>query len=682
MNKILSKNALLEQKTLPDFTKIKPQHMYQAIKLLVEENKALIKSLETKEHLSWSNFVQKIEESDDRISKAWAPIRHLNSVMNNPKTRKQYEKCLKLLTSYYGKTGQNYKLFSQYDRFYKNNRKKLSAHQNKLLSDILKGFRLSGVHLDSKKRKLFRDSQNKLAELEAKFEQNILDSTTAWELNLKTEKSLKGMPSNAIETAAEVAKSRNHKGYTLTLDQPCYMAVMTFAKDQKLRKKVYLAYASRASSKFPVKGQWDNTKIIEEILKLRQTMSEILGFENFAEYSLVTKMAKKPSDVVDFLNGLKEKAIKKSRSEILNLRRYAKSKLGIKELLPWDLAFVAEKYKEENFGVSQEELKKYFPVENVIMGLFKLVKDLYGIEVRQKITNDVWHEDVRLYEIFDKNKKLRGKFYFDLYARQHKRGGAWMDECIQRRKKSNGSIQPPVAFITCNSSPPTKKSPAFFTHYDVETLFHEFGHGLQHMLTTINYAGISGISGVEWDAVELPSQFMENWCWEKEVLDTFAFHFEDKTKLPNSLFKKLLATKNYNSGMALIRQVEFSLFDFILHMDGQKNKAKLAEKILANVRKETSLIPAHQNNKFQNSFAHIFSGGYAAGYYSYKWAEVLSADAFMAFKEKKLVDRRVGNRFMKKILETGGSKPALDLFVDFRGREPKIEPLLQSLGLK
>ncbi len=316
------------------------------------------------------------------------------------------------------------------------------------------------------------------------------------------------------------------------------------------------------------------------------------------------------------------------------------------------------------------------------MGLFKLVKDLYGIEVKQKKTKDVWHKDVRLYEIFDKDKKLRGKFYFDLYARQHKRGGAWMDECIQRRAKSNGSIQPPVAFITCNSSPPTKSSPAFFTHYDVETLFHEFGHGLQHMLTTVNYAGISGISGVEWDAVELPSQFMENWCWEKEVLDTFAFHYDLKTKLPNSLFKKLLATKNYNSGMALIRQIEFSLFDFILHMDSKKNKANLADKVLENVRKETALIPVHRNNKFQNSFAHIFSGGYAAGYYSYKWAEVLSADAFMAFKENKLVDRKIGSRFMKKILETGGSKPALDLFIDFRGREPKIEPLLQSLGLK
>ena len=682
MSKNLIKNALLEQKSLPNFTKIKNEHMYQAIKLLVDENKSLIKSLEKKEKLSWNNFVQKIEESDDKISKAWAPIRHLNSVMNNPKIRKQYEKCLKLLTSHYGKIGQNFKLFSQYQKFHEENRKMLNSHQNKLLSDILKGFRLSGVHLDSKKRKLFRDCQNKLAELEAKFEQNILDSTTAWELKLEKKEQLKGMPSNAIETAAEVAKSRNHKGYILTLDQPCYMAVMTYANDRSLRKKVYLAYASRASNKFPVKGQWDNTKVIEEILNLRQIVSEILGFANFAEYSLATKMAKNPGDVIRFLNDLKKKAKKKSKNEISELKKYAKNKLSIKELLPWDLAFIAEKYKEENFGVSQEELKKYFPVENVIMGLFKLVKDLYGIDVIQKKTKDVWHKDVRLYEILDKSKNLRGKFYFDLYARQHKRGGAWMDECIQRREKSNGSIQPPVAFITCNSSPPTKNSPAFFTHYDVETLFHEFGHGLQHMLTTVNYAGISGISGVEWDAVELPSQFMENWCWEKEVLDTFAFHFETNSKLPNSLFKKLLATKNYNSGMALIRQVEFSLFDFLLHMDGQKNKAKLADKVLANVRKETSLIPVHQNNKFQNSFAHIFAGGYAAGYYSYKWAEVLSADAFMAFKEQKLVDRKVGNRFMKKILETGGSKPALELFVDFRGREPKIEPLLQSLGLK
>lgn len=676
------KNILLEQKSLPNFSKIKERHMYQAIKLLVEENKVLIKSLEKKEKLSWSNFVQKIEESDDKISKAWAPIRHLNSVMNNPKIRKQYEKSLKLLTSYYGKIGQNHKLFSQYEKFYEDNKNKLNAHQKKLLLDILKGFRLSGVHLDSKKRKLFRDSQNKLAELEAKFEQNILDSTTSWELNFKNEKRLEGMPSNSLETASEVAKSRKQKGFTLTLDQPCYMAVMTYANDQALRKKVYLAYASRASKKFPVKGQWDNTKIIEEILQLRQIMSEILGFENFAEYSLATKMAKKPSDVINFLNDLKKKAIKKSKNEILALQKYAKKELNINNLHPWDLAFVAEKYKEENFGVSQEELKKYFPVENVIMGLFKLVKDLYGIEVKQKKTKDVWHKDVRLYEIFDKDKKLRGKFYFDLYARQHKRGGAWMDECIQRRAKSNGSIQPPVAFITCNSSPPTKSSPAFFTHYDVETLFHEFGHGLQHMLTTVNYAGISGISGVEWDAVELPSQFMENWCWEKEVLDTFAFHYDLKTKLPNSLFKKLLATKNYNSGMALIRQIEFSLFDFILHMDSKKNKANLADKVLENVRKETALIPVHRNNKFQNSFAHIFSGGYAAGYYSYKWAEVLSADAFMAFKENKLVDRKIGSRFMKKILETGGSKPALDLFIDFRGREPKIEPLLQSLGLK
>ena len=678
----ISKNTLLKFANLPAFEKITSKDMYQAISFLVQENKKIVKKIESLEKLTWKNFIYRMEESDDKIAKAWAPIRHLNSVMNDVKTRNQYEKSLSLLTSHYGKIGQNKKLFNQYQRFYEENKKNLNSSQKKLLADVLQGFKLSGVHLAPKQRKLFRDSQEKLANLESNFEQNILDSTNSWSKNYKTEKILKGMPKNSLEIASEVAAIRKQDGFTLTLDQPCYMAVMTYAESQALRKTFYLAYASRASNKFPLKGNWDNTNNIAEILSLRQTIANILGYKNFAEYSLATKMAKSTQQVIDFLNNLKVKAIGKSKEEMVVLKKYAKKKLNIKIVNPWDLAYVSEKYKKENYGVSQEELKQYFPVENVIKGLFKLVKSLYGIEVKIKKTKSVWHPDVRLYEIFDKNKNLRGKFYFDLYARPNKRGGAWMDECIQRRLKSNGSVQAPVAFITCNSSPATKASPAFFTHYDVETLFHEFGHGLQHMLTKVDYAGISGISGVEWDAVELPSQFMENWCWEKDVLDTFAFHFETNQKLPNKLFKKLLATKNYNSGMALLRQIEFSLFDFLLHMNEEKKKKKLTETVLQSVRKETSLLAVHKNNKFQNSFAHIFSGGYAAGYYSYKWAEVLSADAFMAFKENKLVDRKVGNNFMKKILETGGSKPALELFVDFRGREPIIEPHLKSLGLK
>ena len=675
-------NSLINNNVLPPFASLKTKDMFKAIKYLVGENKKTISSLENKKKLTWSNFIYKIEESDDKISKAWAPVRHLNSVMNDSKIRKQYERSLALLTSHYGKVGQNKKLFKQYEKFYNENKKLLKPSQKKLLTNILNDFRLSGVHLDSEKRKLYRECQEKLANIESKFEQNILDSTNSWEKNFKTNKQLKGMPINSLEIASEVAASKKQKGYTLTLDQPCYLAVMTFADNQELRKTLYMAYASRASSKFPVKGNWDNTKNIEEILVLRQTMSKLLSFNNYAEYSLATKMAKSPDEVISFLNNLKIKAIKKSKKEIRVLKNFAKEKLNIKKLNPWDLAYVSEKYKEENFGFSQEELKKYFPVENVIEGLFKLVNNLYGIKVVLKKSKNVWHPDVRLYEIYDKSKNLRGKFYFDLYARPNKRGGAWMDECIQRRKKSNGSIQSPVAFITCNSSPPTKTSPAFFSHYDVETLFHEFGHGLQHMLTKVDYAGISGISGVEWDAVELPSQFMENWCWEKEVLDTFAYHYKTKEKLPTSLFKKLLLTKNYNSGLALLRQIEFSLFDFLLHMNDKKDKKNLANIILKNVRKETSVLPIHKSNMFQNSFAHIFSGGYAAGYYSYKWAEVLSADAFMAFKEKDLVDKKVGKNFMKTILETGGSKSALDLFVDFRGREPKIDPLLTSLGLK
>ena len=675
-------NSLINNNALPPFAKLQTEDMFKAIKYLVGKNREIISSLEKAKRLTWSNFIYKIEESDDKIAKAWAPIRHLNSVMNDPKIRKQYDKSLALLTTHYGKVGQNKKLFQQYEKFYNNNKKTLSPSQKKLLTNILNDFRLSGVHLDSKKRKLFRDCQEKLANIESKFEQNILDSTSSWAKNFKSDSHLKGMPNNSLEIASEVAASRKQKGYTLTLDQPCYMAVMTFADNQELRKTFYMAYSSRASNKFPIKGKWDNTRNIEEILMLRQTMAQILSFDNYAEYSLATKMAKSSDEVIDFLNNLKNKAIKKSKKEIHVLKNFAKDKLNIKKLNPWDLAYVSEKYKEENFGFSQEELKKYFPVENVIEGLFKLVNKLYGIKVVLKKSKNVWHPDVRLYEIYDKSKNLRGKFYFDLYARPNKRGGAWMDECVQRRIKSNGLVQSPVAFITCNSSPPTKTSPAFFSHYDVETLFHEFGHGLQHMLTKVDYAGISGISGVEWDAVELPSQFMENWCWEKEVLDTFAFHYKSKEKLPSSLFKKLLLTKNYNTGLTLLRQIEFSLFDFLLHMNDRKEKKNLAELVLKEVRKETSVLPTHKCNMFQNSFAHIFSGGYAAGYYSYKWAEVLSADAFMAFKEKQLVDSKVGKNFMKSILETGGSKPALDLFIDFRGREPRIEPLLASLGLK
>jgi oligopeptidase A len=675
-------NTLLKAAGLPSFARIQKKDMYPAIKHLIDENKKIIKKIENLKNLTWNNFVYILEESDDKISKVWAPIRHLNSVMNEPKIRSQYEKSLKLLTSHYSKIGQNKKLFFQYERYFIENKKKLNPHQIKLISDTLIGFKLSGVHLGAKERKLFRDCQEKLANFESKFEQNILDSTNAWTKNFKTKNSLSGLPNNALEIASEVASSRGQTGYTLTLEQPSYMAIMMFANNQQLRKTFYLAYMSRASNKFPISRGWDNTKLIEQILSLRQTMSKILGYKNYAEYSLETKMAKSSKEVISFLNNLKIKALKKSKKEMQVLNNYAKEKLKIKNISPWDLAYVSEKYKEENFGVSQEELKKYFPVENVIDGLFRLVKSLYGINVKIKKTKEVWHSDVRLYEIYDKNKNLRGKFYLDLYARQNKRGGAWMDECTQRRSKLNGSIQLPAAFITCNSSPPTKNSPAFFTHYDVETLFHEFGHGLQHMLTKINYAGISGISGVEWDAVELPSQFMENWCWEKDVLDTFAFHYKTNKKLPDVLFKKLLATKNYNTGLALLRQIEFSLFDFLLHMNDKENKLGLADLILQDVRKDTALLPAHKNNKFQNSFAHIFSGGYAAGYYSYKWAEVLSADAFMAFKEKKLVDRKVGEKFMKKILETGGSKPALELFIEFRGREPKIEPLLDSLGLK
>ncbi len=656
--------------------------MSSAIKEAISMHKEVVKKVLSKDKHSWKSLVYRIEEADDIVSKAWAPIRHLNSVMNDKNTRSQYEKSLKMITSYYNKVSQNPKLYRAYESLYKAEKHTLDEAQVKLLENTLLDFKLSGVALSSQKRKSFREKQNMLSSLESKFEQNVLDSTNAWAKNITDVKALAGLPKINIEIASNLAKSRKEKGHTLGLDQPCYTAVLSYAEDRNLRKEVYLAYTTRASDKFPLKKHsFDNKKIIEKILSLRHEASSLLGFKNYAEYSLATKMVSKPEKVILFLEDLKSKALKKAKDEVQVLKKYAKNNLKIDDIKPWDFAYVSEKYKKENFGINEEELKPYFSVEQVLLGLFSLVKKLYGIEVKQCKTKEIWHPDVRLYEIYDRTKRLRGKFYLDLYARPTKRGGAWMDECIQRRVKKNGEIQHPIAFITCNSTPPTKKVPALFRHYDVETLFHEFGHGLHHMLTKIDYAGVSGISGVEWDAVELPSQFMENWCWEKEVLDKFAFHYETKEKLPNNLFSKLKKTKNYNSGIQTLRQVEFSLYDFLVHLDKNKNKTGLSEKVLREVRKTTSLIKHHKDNRFQNSFSHIYAGGYAAGYYSYKWAEVLSADAFLAFKKRQTIDYTVGREFMKKVLEKGGSKPAIDLFKDFRGREPKINALIKDLGL-
>ena len=673
-------NIFYNYKGLPAFHLVNEKELFDALKLSIQNHKKTISVVLNSKRASWDSVVGKIENADNIVSKAWAPLRHLNSVTQNKKLRVKHEKALKLLTNYYGKISLSSDLYKIYKKLYEENKSKHSAVKNKVLENIIRDFELSGVHLAGKQKASFLKAKERLSLLEAKFENNVVDSSAMWSKSFKDSKPLKGLSEIDLQLCMDRARLKKTKGYVINLEQPCYNAVMTNAESRNLRKEMYKAFSSRASKHFPVANNYCNEDVIEEILLLRHQISKTLGFNNYAEYSIETKMVKGCDEVLSFLESIRLKAHAKAKLEIKELANFAKKELKINKLEPWDLAFVSEKYKKEFYGIDQDELKKYFPVENVISGMFSLVKKLYGLKIYPVKTRKVWHKDVKLYEIYDQGNNLRGKFYLDLYARPGKRSGAWMDECAQRKKAGN-SIQCPVAFMTCNSPPPTADKPALFTHYDVETLFHEFGHGLHHMLTKVDYASISGISGVEWDAVELPSQFMENWCWEKEVLDTFAFHYETGEKIPTQLFNKLIKTKNFNTGLFNIRQIEFALFDFKLHMLEKNKNSIIAQKTLDNVRKKTSFMKIPKYNKFQNSFGHIFAGGYAAGYYSYKWAEVLSADAYKSFKSGRKINYHVGKKFMRSILEKGGSKPAGELFQDFKGRPPSVSALIKSLGL-
>ena len=458
------------------------------------------------------------------------------------------------------------------------------------------------------------------------------------------------------------------------------MPVMSYADNRDLREEMYTAFATKASDQGPNAGKWDNTEVMADILKLRHELANLLGFANHAERSLATKMAQTPEQVLAFLNDLAARSKPIAEKEFAELKAYAKETAEMEDLQAWDVTYFAEKLRQQRYSISQEELKPYFPEDKVVSGLFAVVNRLYGLEISEQKDIDSWHKDVRFFEIHDADGELRGQFYLDLYARQHKRGGAWMDECLVRRKTAKG-IQTPVAFLTCNFSEPVGDKPALFTHDEVTTLFHEFGHGLHHMLTKVDYAGVSGINGVAWDAVELPSQFMENWCWEREALDLISGHYESGEKLPDDLYQKMIAARNFQSAMMMLRQLEFSLFDFRLHLEFEPDDGNQVDKILAEVREQVAVVKPPKFNRFAHSFGHIFAGGYAAGYYSYKWAEVLSADAFSKFEENGIFDRKPGLEFLSNILEQGGSKEPMELFIAFRGREPEIDALLRHSGI-
>jgi oligopeptidase A len=544
----------------------------------------------------------------------------------------------------------------------------------------LRDFHLSGVDLAADKQARYKEISQQLSKLASQFEENLMDATNAWQKVITDVEQLKGLPESALAQAKQSAEAEGKEGWLISLQFPSYLAVMTYADNRELRREHYQAYSTRASDQSPDADKWDNSEAMEQILALRHEKAQLLGFNNYAEYSLATKMADSTDTVVNFLEDLAEKSLGQAQRDLDELRQFAASEHGLEDLQAWDIGYYSEKMRQHFYQLSQEQVKAYFPVSRVLPGLFAIVEKLYGLQISPITEFDSWHPDAHFYQIIDKDQQPRGRFYLDLYARAKKRGGAWMDDCVGRKKTADG-IQHPVAYLVCNFTPPTGDQPALLTHDEVETLFHEFGHGLHHMLTQIDHLGVSGINGVEWDAVELPSQFMENWCWEKEALALISGHYQTGEALPDELFAKMLAAKNFQAGMMMVRQLEFSLFDFKIHQDYDPAQGGRIYQTLQSIRDRVAVVKPPVFNRFAHSFSHIFAGGYAAGYYSYKWAEVLSADAFSLFEENGIFDRATGEAFLHNVLEQGGSSEAMSLFKNFRGREPKIDALLRHNGI-
>lgn len=639
---------------------------------LLKQNRARLKQLLKQKEFSWKNLIVPLEDMEDQLNQFWSPIRHLHSVSDTKALRKTYHRCLSKLTKYHTELSHHKKLYQAIKAINDGDSLiLLNADQQRVIKNELRDLKLAGVALPEADKKRFAVLVKEHAQYSTQFENHVLDATQHWFFHTMNEKILSGLPAHVVAFAKQKAKEKNLKGYVLTLDFPIYLAVMTYADHSELRQKMYRAFSTRASDQKPSSKKYDNSKTMSALLKLRFEMANLLGYQQYTDYSLQTKMAKSSKEVMFFLNQLTKKSLPFARREVKELEKFAGKKLK-----PWDINYYAEKLKHQKFDIDEEMLRPYFQEKIVLNGLFELVEKLFNIQIKEKQIQDKWHRDVKFFEIYQ-NKNVIGGFYTDLYAREGKRGGAWMDECQVRRQLSNGKIQLPIAFLTCNFSSPLKNKPSLLTHDEVITLFHEFGHCLHHLLTKVNYPEISGINGVEWDAVELPSQFMENFCWEWKVLEKISCHVETGEKLSHDLFEKLLASKHYHAGLAMLRQLQLALFDFEIHKNYKLHVSKnYIQHTLNAVRKKTSVFIVPNYNRFQHSFSHIFAGGYAAGYYSYKWAEVLSADAFSLFEENGIFNKKTGQSFLKNILEKGGSKNAMELFIAFRGRKPSINALL------
>lgn len=678
-------NPLLQQTLLPQFSKIKPEHIKPAVEQAISRCKNAIEhTLNNNQTFTWQNLVEPLNEVDDVLTKLWSPVSHMNSVISSDELRDAYESCLPLLSEYGTYVGQHQGLFNAYQQLANSDEfNALDVAQKKVINNALRDFTLSGIALADNDKKRYGEIVTRLSELSSTFSNNLLDATHAYSVNITDKEELAGLPESAIEAAAELAKAQDKSGWLFTLDIPSYLPVMMYCDNQSLREKLYRGYVTRASDQGPNAGEFDNSDIMNELLSLRHELSQLLGFDNFAEKSLATKMASSTTEVLTFLEDLATKSKAQGQQDLDELYEFAKTEYHQEHLNPWDLPYYSEKLKQNRYTISDEELRPYFPENKVISGLFEVVHRLFDITIKAQNDVETWHKDVTFYQIFDKENQLRGSFYLDLYARAKKRGGAWMDDCVSRRQLPNGDIQYPVAYLTCNFNAPIGNKPALFTHDEVVTLFHEFGHGIHHMLTQINASGVSGIDGVPWDAVELPSQFLENWCWQPEALAFISSHFETGEPLPQHLLDKMLAAKNFQSAMQMLRQLEFSLFDFNMHANYQpdQDNRQYIQHILDQVRQQYAVVKAADFNRFQHSFGHIFGGGYAAGYYSYKWAEVLSADAFSRFEEEGIFNKTVGHDFLTNILEKGGSQEPSELFAAFRGRSPNIDALLRHSGI-
>ncbi len=674
-------NPLLQTSTLPPFDRISADCVQPAIEQIISDNQSRIKELlSEKDGFTWQDLVAPIETLNDRLNQAWSPVGHMNAVVNSESLREAYNACLPLLSEYSTQLSQSHELFQAYQSIAQNESfLQLSAAQRKHIDNTLRDFRLAGVSLAKDKKQRYADIKKRLSELSSKFSENVLDATQAWTKQMDRPEDLAGVPDSALAAMQQAAKAKGETGYLITLDFPCYFPILTYCENRLLREEVYHAYVTRASEIGPYAGKWDNSDLIDEKLALRHELTQLLGFESYAHYSLATKMAESPEQVLAFLNDLAEKTVPVAKQEYAELQQYAQEEFGVQELKAWDVGFYAEKLRQNRYALSQEELRPYFPANQVIEGMFEVVGRLYGIQIEEQKDAVTWHPDVLFYQISLGNKLL-GQFYLDLYARNDKRGGAWMDECRVRRCREDGTLQLPVAYLTCNFNGPVGGDPALLTHNEVTTLFHEFGHGLHHLLTLVDVAGVSGINGVPWDAVELPSQFLENWCWEPEGIELISGHFQTGEKLPQAMLDKLLDAKNFQAAMQMARQLEFALFDFKLHLEFDPASPRAVQAVLDEVRAEVSVVPTADFNRFQHGFSHIFAGGYAAGYYSYKWAEVLAADAFSRFEEEGVFNADTGQSFLASILTQGGVYEPMELFVKFRGREPKIDALLKHSG--